>query len=39
MIPDVAFKIEVEKLFYLAGVTLLGGRVVIRGNFGHVHLP
>ena len=23
------------KLFYLAGVVLLGGHVVIRGNFGH----
>ena len=25
-----------RKLFYLAGVALLGGRIVIRGNFGHV---
>ena len=24
-----------RKLFYLTGVALLGGRVVIRGNFGH----
>ena len=30
-----------RKLFYLMGVALLGGHVVIRGNFGHTksHLP